>query len=132
MAQPARSGLFRRLWPAGQDDGARAFRLAAIALTGVMAVMLVIVVVAAIMSPESKDQQQQAHQDAIANPQSVSQPDYGQKPQHSSDPGGWEQLALGGLLFGGIGLCGLWVVHTSRKARAARDQRRAPGTAPSA
>lgn len=84
---------------------------------GALAVLLVLVTVTATLSPPSKGQRQQARRDAVANPQSVAQPDYGKPAKHGGDPGGWEQLALGGLLFVAVAGGGSWLVHLSRKAR---------------
>jgi flagellar basal body-associated protein FliL len=94
--------------------------IAALMMFGVLAVLTVIVLVAAPWSEGSKSDRAQAHQDAISQPQSISPPDYGQKPKHPGDPGGWEQLALLGLLVVAVGSGTAWVVHTSRKAKRAQ------------
>lgn len=103
--------------PTKRRNDARQFRRAAWLIFGVVAVLLVLVTVTASLSPPSKAQRKQAHRDAVSNPQSVAPPDYGQAPKQRGDPGGWEQLALGGLLFVAVAGGGLWLVHLSRKAR---------------
>ena len=90
-------------------------------MVGVLAVLIVIVLVAAPWSEGSKSDRAQNHQDAVSQPETIAPPDYGQKPQHPGDPGGWEQLALLGLLVVALGGGAGWLVHTSRKAKRTRN-----------
>lgn len=114
-----REGEARSAPPRSEDR--RRFVIAALTMFGVLAMLTVIVVVAAPWSEGSKSDRSQHHQAAISQPQSISPPDYGQKPQHPGDPGGWEQLALLGLLVVALGGGAGWIVHASHKNKRARS-----------
>ncbi len=125
-------GMARSVRGAGAPPGAvpnderRQFRRAAWLLGGAIAVLLAIVLVAAVSSPPSKAERERARQEELANPRSIPLPDSGRAPQRPGDPGGWEQLALGGLLVVALAGGAVWLVHSSRKARRTRAPRRAP------
>ncbi len=87
---------------------------------GVIAVFLVVIIVAASIDQPTKPERQAAHQRALGEPQSLPEPDYGTAPKHPGDPGGWEQLALLGVLVVALGGGGAWVVHSGRRARSNR------------
>jgi hypothetical protein len=103
--------------PTTPDDDRRRFWRAAALVFGVVGVLLVLIIAVATLEPSSKAQRQDAHDRALGQPESLVEPNAGQAPKHSGDPGGWEQLALLGVLVVAIGGGGAWVVHTSRTAR---------------
>lgn len=106
--------------PPTERKDRRAIVVASAILFGVLAVMLAIALITAPWVEGSSADRRAARNDAIARDQSVARPDYGHKPHHPGDPGGWEQLALGGLLAVAL-VGGTWrVVHVSRKAKATR------------
>ena len=50
-------------------------------------------------------------------PRIIERPEEGRAPEHPGDPGGWQQLALLGLLVAGLGTVTLLVWRSSRRAR---------------
>lgn len=90
----------------------------AVVFFGALGVLLGAVLIAAAVSYHPSAEQRAAdHNEAIADPQSISGPDYGQAPAHPGDPGGWEQLALGGLLTVVLAGGGLLLIRSSHRAR---------------
>lgn len=75
-------------------------------------------------------QRAETHQEAVQQPSSLERPDYGRKPEHPGDPGGWEQLALLGLLIVALGGGTALVVRSSRRARRSRRLPTGPTEAP--
>lgn len=93
----------------------------AVAFFGLLGVLLAVVLISAYVGYHPTAQQRaDARNEAIADPQSISGPDYGQKPANPGDPGGWEQLAVGGLIM--VGLIGgaVFVVRSGRRAKQRR------------
>jgi hypothetical protein len=56
---------------------------------------------------------------ASTRPRIIRRPEDGVAPESPGDPGGWEQLALLGVIVLGVGVVGGLVWRASRKARAA-------------
>lgn len=104
------------------QDERRRLWVAAALIFGVITVFLVVIVVVASIDQPTRQERQAAHQRALGEPQSLPEPDYGTAPKHPGDPGGWEQLALLGVLVVALGGGGAWVVHSSRRARSNRGQ----------
>lgn len=50
----------------------------------------------------------------------VPQPNSGEAPDDPSDPGGWQQYMVFGLIIGGMAVIVMIVVRQSRRARAAQ------------
>ena len=50
-------------------------------------------------------------------PRIIERPEEGRAPEHPGDPGGWQQLALLGLVVAGLGTVTLLVWRSSRRAR---------------
>jgi hypothetical protein len=95
----------------------------AVVFFGVLGLLLAAVLISAYVGYHpTAEQRAEARNEALAQPQSISGPDYGQKPTNPGDPGGWEQLAVGGLI--GVALAGgaAFVIRSSYKAKRAREQ----------
>lgn len=98
----------------------------AVVFFGVLAVLLGAVLISAYVGYHpSAEQRAAARNEAIAEPQSISGPDYGRQPSNPGDPGGWEQLAIGGLIAVAIAGGAAYVIRSSRRTRLARS--RTPG-----
>ncbi|MBV9950607.1 MAG: hypothetical protein JO291_01550 [Acidimicrobiia bacterium] len=66
---------------------------------------------------------------ATTQPRIIRRPEDGVAPEGPGDPGGWEQLALLGVIVAGVGVVGGLVWRASRKARAAAGAPPTPGAA---
>ena len=53
-------------------------------------------------------------------PRIIERPEEGRAPEQPGDPGGWQQLALLGLVVAGLGTVTLLVWRSSRRARSPR------------
>lgn len=94
-------------------------------------ILVVLVVLAAVVAGDSgdprpsattqacatDDTQCLAAQQAAGRPGIIPRPGEGQAPEEPGDPGGWEQVALFGVLVGGLALIVALVVRGARRAR---------------
>jgi hypothetical protein len=95
----------------------------AVVFFGILGLLLGAVLISAYIGYHPTAQQRaDARNQALAEPQSISGPDYGQQPTNPGDPGGWEQLAVGGLI--GVALAGgaAFVIRSSYRTKRAREQ----------
>ena len=74
-----------------------------------------------------QDTQGQLTEEGGAKPHIIPRPNDGHRPTNNGDRGGWEQLALMGLIMGSMAGIGVVVFYGGRKARANRALWRAAG-----
>jgi hypothetical protein len=67
---------------------------------------------------------------ASTQPKIITRPEDGVAPEQPGDPGGWEQLALFGVIVAGLGAVGTLAWRSSRKARAAAGATAVPPPTP--
>jgi hypothetical protein len=93
---------------------------AAVALIGI--ILGGAVLVATLAKQPTSSEVRKAHADAIDGPpRSIDQPNSGTKAKHNGDRGGWEQLALLGVLVVAVAVVGVFVFRSGGKARAGRE-----------
>jgi hypothetical protein len=83
-------------------------------MTGVIAVLIVVFVA---LYPDDGTGKSPTTT-AVTTPKIITRPEDGRAPQQPGDPGGWEQLALLGVIVLGLGTVGLLIWRSSRRARA--------------
>lgn len=112
--------------PVAQSER-RSFWVAAGLLTGVLVVLIALFVA---FYPRDAEQgvskQAQVDQALNQSPHIIPKPSEGRAPDNPGDPGGWEQLALLGLVVAGLGTVAALVWRSSRRARANDHLRGSP------
>jgi len=107
--------------PPAPKDERRAFWRAAGLMTGALVVLIALFVA---FYPRDAEQgitkQQQVDRALTQAPHIIPTPAEGRAPDNPGDPGGWEQLALFGVIVAGLGLVVFLVWRSSRKARRAK------------
>lgn len=103
---------------AGQQR--RSFLLAGLVLFGVIVIGVVAVTVTTDGSA-SKDPQTEEIRDGEARPGIIPQPGEGTAPENPGDRGGWEQLALFGVIVVALVVIAFAVVRGTKRARAGRQ-----------
>jgi hypothetical protein len=106
--------------PAG-PDAPRSLWPAALVITG--AVLALVVIFVAVYPNDGRGHRDdrtanQAEGGFGTRPRIITRPEDGAAPDSPGDPGGWEQLALFGVIVAGLGAVGLLVWRSSRRARA--------------
>ena len=111
-----------RCGPYSDPVPARSVRraLAAVALvSAVLVVALGVVAPAAAQTPEPPLTTGSSVPDAGQGvPPIIPRPNSGEAPDDPGDRGGWQQLAVLGVVIGGLGLIGVLVVRDARRKRA--------------
>ena len=111
----APSGAPRR----GRQPERKTMVAAAVALAGV--ILGGAILVGTLAEQPSRSAIRQAHADAVNGPpHSIDAPNSGVAPSHNGDRGGWEQLALLGLLVVGVVAVGFAAFRSGGKAKAGR------------
>jgi hypothetical protein len=100
--RPREPGPDRSLWPA------------ALLITGIVAVLVVVFVA---LYPDDGTGKDRTNPTGPTVPRIIERPEDGRAPEQPGDPGGWQQLALLGLVVVGLGTVTLLVWRSSRKAR---------------
>jgi len=105
-------------------DERRSFLFAAGVMTAILVVLIGLFVA---FYPRESEQgiskQAQVDKALTEAPHIIPTPAEGRAPENPGDPGGWEQLALFGVLILAFALIGFLIWRTSRKARAAQAAR---------
>lgn len=102
----------------GQLD--RRVLLASAALLAIAIIGGVVLVAATADPGPRRDPAGQAEEGEVPRPEIIARPNSGTAPQDPGDRGGWEQLALLGLLLAAMAGIGLVVFRGGRRARAGR------------
>lgn len=96
----------------------RAFWRAGIALTVTLVVSIAVYVAIYPDPGPGKTRAQQVQGAQVTAPHIIPRPEDGRAPENPGDPGGWEQLALLGVIVAGMGTVGGLAWRSSRRARA--------------
>lgn len=113
----------RRTGPArsGPDDTRRSYVLAALVLAVVILGGVVAVTVTADEGPR-QDTQGRLSEDGGARPRTIPRPGEGKAPENPGDRGGWEQLALFGVMLGAMAGIGVVIFRGGRRGRTGRQE----------
>jgi hypothetical protein len=77
----------------------------------------VLIAVFVALYPDDGTDDDRARTRSTERPSIIERPEEGRAPEQPGDPGGWQQLALLGLVMAGLGTVALLVWRSSRRAR---------------
>ena len=110
--------------PADVPDERRSFLVAAGVMTAAIVVLIGLFVAFYPRDAERGVTKQEQTDKALTQaPHIIPTPAQGRAPETAGDPGGWEQLALLGVIVVGLGTVGGFVWRSSKKARATQAAR---------
>lgn len=102
------------------DQERRSFLLAGLLLLGVILIGVLVITVTTDGSA-SNDARTEEIRDGEARPGIIPQPGEGTAPEQPGDRGGWEQLALFGVILVGLAVIAFVVVRGTKRARGGRQ-----------